>query len=175
MRNQDFLNIEVTELYDYIFQTLIEIANVDVSNFVFESDKGSCLISSCDSHRCTHLKCLQHLQVNLRGEKFGFEASELVSCRCTKDFITLTSKYNSIFSEITKKKELKSLNKTLESVGMCFKDNELEIKDADLWSQVSMLNRSKNKMPSTTNSIESQHGHLNEATPRKKIVLPFYI
>lgn len=35
-----------------------------------------------------------------------------------------------------------------------------------------MLSRKKYKMLTTTNSLESVHGHLNEATPRNNLFFP---
>ena len=93
------------------------------------------------------------------------------SCRCQKDFETLTGRFNSIFKNIKNKREKDLLNKTLSAIGIPFENNELIINNADLWSQVSMIERRKFQMPSTTNSIESQHGHLNEATPRNNMFI----
>ena len=68
-----FSPIEDTSLYDTVFQSVLEIANVDLSNYVIESDKGSSLIASCESHHCVHLKCLRHLQVNLRKKNMDLK------------------------------------------------------------------------------------------------------
>lgn len=164
-----FSPVEDTKLYDSVFETILEILNVDLSKYIIESDKGSSLKASCDSRFVTHLKCLKHLQTNLRKKKYGFEASELVSSRCQKDYVTLTRRYNSIFKDIKSKKEITILNNTLQKIGIQFINDELTITEPDLWNSVSMIMRSQHRMPSTTNSIESQHGHLNEATPRNNM------
>ena len=49
---------------------------------------------------------------------------------------------------------------------MNFSDNTLNLVDSERWKQVSMLSRIDFKMPSTTNTLESSHGHLNRKTPR---------
>lgn len=37
----------------------------------------------------------------------------------------------------------------------------------DRWIEVLMLSRASFKMPSCTNQLESAHGHMNDATPRR--------
>ena len=50
---------------------------------------------------------------------------------------------------------------------MLFINGHIEIANENRWNQVSMKNRLKMRMPSTTNSLESTHGHLNKKTPRR--------
>lgn len=56
------------------------------------------------------------------------------------------------------------LKKLLEKVGMTFSDT-LVITDENRWKQVSLFERIQKVMPSTTNSLESSHGHINENIP----------
>ena len=44
---------------------------------------------------------------------------------------------------------------------------KIEIVDMERWKTISMLERIKFKMPSTTNALESSHGHLNAIVPRR--------
>lgn len=64
------------------------------------------------------------------------------------------------------------LNDTSNKIGISFIKNET---DSDLWERLLMLHRSKFKMPSTTNSIESIHDHLNECTSIKNFVSSFHL
>ena len=164
-----FSPIEDDKLFNSVFKTFLEITNVDLSQFIIESDQGPSLIKSFSGYHCQHLCCLRHLLANLQKKKYGFEASKLVSCKCQKDFLTLTGQFNSIFQKITDSKEIEKLNKTLLKIGLKFINEEITIFNLDRWNEVSMMQRQSFKMPSTSNSIESIHGHLNEATPRNNL------
>ena len=48
-----------------------------------------------------------------------------------------------------------------------YANNEITKFDENRWKQVSMMERVFYEMPSTTNSLESSHGHLNCKTPRR--------
>lgn len=49
---------------------------------------------------------------------------------------------------------------------MVFENNKIDIKDTKKWDQLSMCCRYNYHMPSTTNSLEGTHGHMNANTPR---------
>lgn len=163
-----FSPFEDSYLYKNIFQTFLEIANIDLSNFVIESDQGDELLSVCKKYHCKHLCCQRHLSLNLLKKKYGFEAYKLISCRCQKDFQLLCNELNKLF--IVKSDDLKQLfETTLNYVGLTFENDEISVKNTERWEEVSLMERIKYKMPTTTNSIESVHGHLNEATPRNNL------
>ena len=162
-----FSKIENCDLYDIVFETFLEIVGVDLSQFQIESDEGQFLLQSLSNRRCKHLSCLRHLQANVQKRKYGFQVSKLVSARCKKDFESLVQKFESIFQKIDEEKDLSSLEDTLNYVGLTFINKEIDFLNLDRWSEVSMIERSSTGMPSTTNSIESTHGHLNELTPRR--------
>ena len=48
-----------------------------------------------------------------------------------------------------------------------FAANSIYVSNSEKWKQVSMLKRMDFSMPSTYNSLESCHGHLNDSTPRR--------
>ena len=50
--------------------------------------------------------------------------------------------------------------------------NKISISDSKTWSRVSMIERVKTRMPSTTNALEATHGHLNESTQRRNDFWP---
>ena len=160
-----FSYYEDQELFDLVFDTFFEILNEDLSIYTVESDQGKTIISSCKNHGCHHIFCLRHFLAKLHKLKYGFQGEKLVSCKCMKDFETLTKKFNANFQTFSAG-EKTTLNNTLSRLGMKFINNEITIVDTDLWSSVSMIQRSTFCMPSTTNAIESIHGHLNEAIPR---------
>lgn len=49
----------------------------------------------------------------------------------------------------------------------CCIQKQIVFENESRWEEVSLLHRIKLKMLSTTNSIESSHGHLNKRTPRR--------
>lgn len=169
-----FSTIEDVNLYNLVFETFLEITGIDLTNFPIESDEGKNLMKSLNDHKCEHLSCLRHLLANLQKKKYGYEVSKLVSCRCSKDFESLSGHYNSIFENFNSS-ELKTLENTLNYVGLTFKSKEIDYIDLKRWNEVSMISRAKYSMPSTTNSIESTHGHLNENTPRRNCFFHLYI
>lgn len=148
-----------------------ETVQSDLSVFKNESDQGKGLISCCKAHNWEHIFCLRLFWANLQKLKFGFEASKFVSCRCKKDFETLTKEFNKTFLKLNDK-DIKILNQTLRKIGMSFINEEITIVNREMWKQVSMIKKRSYRMPITTNSIESIHGHLNEATPRNNCFWP---
>ena len=80
----------------------------------------------------------------------------------------LCEKFNIIFNEIQNKAELNQLEKRLNKIGLTFenKKNDYLDEQRNRWKEVSMIERSQYRMPSTTNQIECKHGHLNDETPR---------
>lgn len=61
--------------------------------------------------------------------------------------------------------ERKTLNKTLDKIGLKIQDDIIIINKAHRWEEVFMIERIRTQIPSTTNSLESSHGHLNEQIP----------
>lgn len=62
-----------------------------------------------------------------------------------------------------------SINIVLDKVGLFYNydENTIVVKTQNRWEEVSLQFRPLYKMPSTTNSLESYHEHLNKMTPRK--------
>lgn len=73
------------------------------------------------------------------------------------------------FTEICQanEEEYEKVNLALEKVGLLFIDNQIFIDDEKRWDEVSMVERCFYQMPSTTNTLEATHGHLNKRTPRR--------
>ena len=61
------------------------------------------------------------------------------------------------------------INETLVKAGLSysFTENKIYVSNFEKWKQISILRRMDFSMPSTTNSLESCHGHLNDNTPRR--------
>ena len=66
-----------------------------------------------------------------------------------------------------KKKYFIIYNLVKEGLSYYFTDNKIYVSNFEKWKQISMLRRMDFSMPSTTNSLESCHEHLNDITPRR--------
>ena len=64
------------------------------------------------------------------------------------------------FSEITDPNLITLRDKLLKKVGLIFTDNTIIINDQKKWKKFALIERINLNMPSTTNSLESYHGHL---------------
>jgi hypothetical protein len=97
---------------------------------------------------------------------FAFEIGNLVRCRSQTDFDRLKELYENLFSSVEKSNR-DSLHKALRKVGLGFRRGRIVVEDVARWHEVSMMERVETAMPTTTNSLESTHGHLNAGTPRR--------
>ncbi|KAK8898614.1 hypothetical protein M9Y10_000906 [Tritrichomonas musculus] len=73
-----------------------------------------------------------------------------------KDFEMLCQVFNDLF-KTKSDTEKQNFEQTLNYVGLTFIEDEISVAFTDRWEEVSMVNGSKFKMPSTTNSIKSVH------------------
>ena len=157
---------EDKKLYEKHFEAFSQQTGINLARFVIESDQGSALKAICDEKSITHLACLRHFLVSLHYSAYSYVAGELVKCASSSDLQKAISSFNENFSEIQTDAELKELNAVLNKIGMQFKDSKIQIIDQKRWNEVSILSRIDFRMPSTTNSLESVHGHFNKKTPR---------
>lgn len=72
-----------------------------------------------------------------------------------------------MFSHMTDKEEIQLRDNLLAKVGVSFENEIIMIKDDLIWTEVSMQERIKFALPSTTNSLEAFHRQLNSQTPRR--------
>lgn len=75
-----FLTTECEQIYPKL--------NIDLSNFLFESDQGKSLKSFYGKSKIENIVCIRHLLANLRKKPFGFHISTLVKCRNQIDLDT---------------------------------------------------------------------------------------
>ena len=153
-------------LYEQHFNAFAAQTGISLSKYVIESDQGSALKAVCQEKCAAHLACLRHLLVSLRFSAFSFAVSEIIKCASQYEFDNALKTFAIEFEKIKTEKEITELNKVLAKLGMQFKDKKINIVDEKRWDQVSMLERIKYRMPSTTNSLEATHGHLNKKVPR---------
>lgn len=162
-----FGKAETKEQYQLLFSFFNSKLDIDLSEYVFESDQGSSLRGVCADNNCAHLACLRHLLVSLKCDEFGYDAGRLVKAKSIRDLDTVMNELSNHYSQITEIEKQEKITKKLSKIGLGFIDGKIEIISPERWNEVSQLERVKFKMPSTTNALEAFHGHLNEDIPRR--------
>ena len=142
--------------------------DINLGKYVVESDHGTALTTVCNNHNCKHLGCLKHFLTSLGLNEYSKQVGELVSAKCIKDFETLRTLYSRQFSKITSHESKQQMMKTLDKAGLSYSDEKgIIIANKEKWESISQIERIKLSMPSTTNALESTHGHLNAEIPRR--------
>ena len=156
-------------IYKMFYDIFKEVIDIDLTKYTIESDRGSSLMALAADLDMEHLSCNHHMLRSLKSTEFSQQVGELISCKCITDFEILKKHYAEEFSEYIGTEKLETLNYVLMKCGLIFDEENKEIKVYDdiLWDHISLLNRIKYKMPTTTNSLESSHGHLNAMIPRR--------
>ena len=167
-----FGGAEDSDLYRQFIDKFNSKLGINLKNYYCESDQGSALRSICDSFEKPHLACLRHFKVSLKTRPHSNAICEIITCRTELDLNRLFEYYSERFAEISDAKELKQLKIDLHKAGLGYEDGTLIIADDAIWKRVSMIERIKTHMPSTTNALESTHGHLNESIPRRNDFWP---
>ena len=163
---------EDKDLYNLFIDKFKAVIGVDLTAFCVESDQGSALRSVCDEFKQSHLACLRHFKVSLKTNVFSHAICSIISCRSEFELEKLLGEYSKQFAVIEDEKEKNTLLDQLHKVGLTINANQIIISDSKTWSRVSMIERVKTRMPSTTNALEATHGHLNESTQRRNDFWP---
>ena len=122
----------------------------------------------------TQLFCHRHLLHSLQTNPYSYHAKLLIKSATDFEFNNACEFLANIFHtdiENDGKKHSHELmiEQILNKIGLCYsyQNNKIDVKDKKRWDQRSMLKRVSYSMPSTTNSLESTHGHLNKKTPSR--------
>ena len=158
---------ETKDEYQLLFSFFKSKLNIDLSNYIIESDQGSALKSVCSDNSCIHLACLRHLLVSLKYDEFSYDAAKLVKAKSMTDFEVICNILSERYKNISDEKTFAKLLKTLDKIGLTFYDDAIHISNTERWNSVSQIQRVHFKMPSTTNALESIHGHINSMIPRR--------
>lgn len=161
---------ETKELYNLFYTTFKSVIDIDLSKYIMESDGGTALKSIIADYNQVHLICHNHYLRNLKTKEFSHQVGALTSCKCEIDLNILIDLYSQEFSKyLDNEEKMIRLQKSLQTCGMQFniEKHKIEITDIDQWKAISMKERVDFKMPSTTNALESSHGHLNALLPRR--------
>ena len=160
---------EDKNLYKTFYEEFKKEINIDLTQFNIESDRGSALMSIAAEIDTQHLSCHHHFLRSLKSSEFSFQIGQIVAAKCQRDLDTLMETYSQEFAEYVGTPKMEILNHLLLSGGLFFDEEKKKIiiNDDVIWEHVSQMHRAKFKMPSTTNALESSHGHLNAKIPRR--------
>jgi hypothetical protein len=163
--------IEDMELYETFHRVFIDLFHVDLGRYHVVSDQGRALQAICNRHNNQQFFCLRHLLLILKRKRFSEEVGQLVRCRVPDDYQRLCALYQPIF-RTAEGTDARLLSHTLAKVGLAFEAGEIRQSNPTRWAAVSMMSRVPYRLPSTSNALESTHGHANECTPRRNEFLP---
>ena len=161
---------EKKKYYTLLIKTVEDQFHINFHHKVIESDQGPALLGLCSDLECIHLACLRHFFAALKWSDYAYQLQTLVSCtskyELDNSFTEFSNRFDQIYTE--NPDELKHINKALKKIGCVFdlESKKIQINKFERWNEISMLQRINYKMPSTTNSLESMHGHLNKRSPR---------
>jgi hypothetical protein len=164
---------ETVELYDS-FYTAFSSLGIDLRQYILESDQGAALKAVGQRHP-RHLFCLHHTLKSLDKKcgRFAPLIGNLLRVRSHEELGLLMRLYTPDFANVYQgggaPDDLPQLERCLKKVGLAMQGGKLSYagNSPDRWNQVAMIGRIGTGMPSTSNTIESLNGHLNEVTPRK--------
>ena len=162
-----FGNSEDKMIYNNILQTVSLQTNYSFEGKVIESDQGSALRSSIKEFKMLHLACLRHLLVSLKMNEPSFIIGHLLRAASEKDYTHAQEKLLETLLQTKDADKLSFYQNILSKVGLSFNGTSVDGYASDRWHEVSILQRIALRMPTTTNSLESTHGHLNAKTPRR--------
>ena len=161
---------ETKELYSMFYDAFEDVIHIDLKKYVIESDGGSALTAITVEKGQFQLMCHHHYLRGLKTTEFSQQIGAITSCKCKIDLEILLKKYSEEFATYENDEEKFALiQKTLATCGMHFNcaSKKIEIFNEDQWKAVSLIKRADYKMPTTTNALESSHGHLNARIPRR--------
>lgn len=158
-------------LYDS-FYTAFDALGINLRGWILESDQGWALKAVGRRHP-RHLFCLHHVlrALDKKCGRFASLVGNLLRTPSKRELDVLIGNYTPDFANVTgggNPHESEQLNRCLKKVGLRFSEDRLIYADSDgkRWSQVAMIGRLGTRMPTTSNTIESLNGRLNEDTPR---------
>jgi hypothetical protein len=158
--------IEDSTLYETFHRVFADVFGIDLDHYHVVSDQGLALRSVCAAHANQQFICLRHLLLTLKRKLFSDEVGQLVRCRVQDDYARLCALYEPIFTQAAES-DRRLLSRTLAKVGLAFESGRIQQLDRCRWCAVSMMERVEYRLPTTSNALESTHGHANECTPRR--------
>ena len=78
--------------------------NINIEDFVIESDQGKAIDAVCKDFNIKELWCLRYLLVSLKCSQFSYSVGEIVKCRCQQDYIRAKQTFADEYKVIDDKK-----------------------------------------------------------------------
>jgi hypothetical protein len=160
---------ETTELYRNFYQLFQKRYGISIGKWIVESDQGPALKAICKENGNPHRICLRHFLARLKHPYFSVCVAEFVRARTEGEFNMIRESYFKFLqAAIQGNPDMRhAAERESRKAGLSSNDNEIYIGDRERWAEVSMLARVEERIPPTTNPLESINGHLNEAAPRR--------
>ena len=156
--------------YEMLINIIETQLNFNFSGKILESDQGKALQTLCVKHEMTQILCLRHFLASLKDHYIRTLIGELVKSVSMCDFLGASKVIISQIEQYMNRfpPKVVSIIESLQRIGITFdiEDHALKVTDVAKWRAVSMQERVDLRMPSTTNALESTHGHMNAKTPR---------
>ena len=160
---------ECFEIFDEFYSRIKHVNNGIITKISHLSDMGSSLVSFFNIHRLKHYFCQRHIL-----EAFGNNSvlMPVVHLLLSIDSLEMRSiifdQCNDYLNRIARTHtQINNLNSFLKKMGIEFREC-LEVIDESLFQSFINEDRKKYGVPTTTNHLESIHGHLNKIASRRK-------
>jgi hypothetical protein len=166
---------ESVDLYQQFYELFNEKWEIDLGDYPVLCDQGSALARICKAKGNHRFLCLHHFLKTLVNPPFSVYVRNLVRCRTEDEFQRMKVLLESHLPYTIRgegarlKGALAEFAKAGLTITSAVPGLAIEI-DPDRrwrWEEISQYVRAEWRLPSTTNSLESIHGHLNERTPRR--------
>jgi hypothetical protein len=149
---------------------------IELGDWRVVSDQGTALRSVCTQHGSDQFPCLRHVLVSEKRKVWSDEIGNLIRCRVGDDFARLCAEYEPRLSRAldagSGSPGVKRLGKLLARVGLGLRWGRIAILDMGKWRALLMMERVTARLPSTSNALESFHGHGKEQTPPRNEFVP---
>jgi hypothetical protein len=149
---------EDSELHESFYNVFQQLFGIELGQYNVVSDQGSALLAVCVVMHNRHFLCLRHSLLALR--RFSDEVGQLVRCRVQSEYERL----GWLYGPVLRPPDASLLSRALAKVSHGFTEGAVRQIDAARWEAVSMFARVYRRLPSTSNALESTHGHANERT-----------
>ena len=164
---------ENTDLYESFYrQVEINLNIEELSSIPVLSDLGVAIKSFCEKRKITQYYCHRHLIERLGARSPMIPIiNSLIKCDCEESLnINLISCSTLILKLIEIRYSRKNIEEGLNRIGFSFIDGSIVLYNSDLFNSMSLIQRKKFGIPTTTNHVEASHGHLNSITPRRNCI-----
>jgi len=164
---------ENTDLYESFYrQVEIKLNIEELSSIPVLSDLGVALKSFCEKRKITQYYCHRHLIERLGARSPMIPIiNSIIKCDCEESLnINLISCSTLIIKLIEFRYSQKNIEEDLNRIGFSFIDGSIVLYNSDLFNSMSLIQRKKLGIPTTTNHVEASHGHLNSITPRRNCI-----